>query len=387
MSCSADDFYYELNSEKKIESRIFHKDNAYSDQKNTYATHLKSELFIEFKRNLNFLIEPYFRYDHYDKERTLLNISQGYLLYFNDYGETKIGKDKVFWGVTELKNLVDIINSPDNASGEKKSKLGQSLISYSYINDKIGFIDFLYMPEFNKPNHIGKRGRLRLNLPTENYNFTYEGNAGERVPSWAAKWQNSYAGLDVSFQFFRGTSREATTIPLLEAEKLKYFSSFERITQLGSFLQKIYGPIIFKFEGIRRNGQKNSKYVRENYYSYIGGIEYVITRIFDKAWDLNLFFEYSNDERGNTSVDIFQNDLFIGSSMNLNDIEGTEINQSFTLDLDGKGNTGSFEISTRLNDTIRIALDYNYYWSLGSTDTLYSFRRDNYLGFNITRYF
>ena len=96
LSCSADDFYYELNSEKKIESRIFHKDNAYSDQKNTYATHLKSELFIEFKRNLNFLIEPYFRYDHYDKERTLLNISQGYLLYFNENRVTWLSLFAIF---------------------------------------------------------------------------------------------------------------------------------------------------------------------------------------------------------------------------------------------------------------------------------------------------
>ena len=309
------------------------------------------------------------------------------MLYFNEYSEIKIGKEKIFWGVAELKNLVDVINSFDSASGEEKSKLGQSLISYSYINDNFGYIDLIYMPEFHKPTQVGEKGRLRLNLPTQNYNTVYEGGAGEKTPSWAIKWQNSNGDFDISFQLFRGTSRDSSTLPIIEDGKLKYFAGFERITQLGSFFQKVHGPLIFKFEGIKRSGQKNSKYERENYHSYITGIEYVVTRVFNKIWDLNLFAEYSNDDRGSNSTDIFQNDIFLGSRINLNDVDGTEINQAFTIDLDGNGNTGSFEISTRINDSIRIAADYSFYWSLKSTDTLYSFRRDNYLGIKITNYF
>ena len=90
-------------------------------------------------------------------------------------------------------------------------------------------------------------------------------------------------------QLFRGTSRNGSTLPKLENGEIKYFAGYERITQIGSFVQSIYGPIIFKFEGIRRNGQKNTLYERENFYSYITGIEYVVTRVFDKIWDLNIF--------------------------------------------------------------------------------------------------
>ncbi|MBF97010.1 MAG: hypothetical protein CMJ13_07300 [Pelagibacterales bacterium] len=387
ISYSAEEIYWELNSEKTIESRIFHKDNAYPKQRNTYSVELKSELFVEPRENINLLLEPFYRYDHHDKERSLLDVSQGYFLYFNDYSELKIGKDKVFWGVAELKNLVDIINTFDSASGEEKSKLGQSLISYSYINDKFGYIDLIYMPEFHKPTQVGESGRLRLNLPTQNYNAIYEGGAGDKVPSWAIKWQNSINETDISFQFFRGTSRDGSTLPVIEDGKLKYFSGFERISQFGTFFQKIYGPLMFKFEGIKRNGQKNSEYLRENYYSYITGVEYVNTRIFNKIWDLNLFAEYINDDRGSSSTDIFQNDIFIGSRISLNNIDGTEINQAFTLDLDGNGNTGNFEVSSRFNESIRVIVEYNYYWSLKSADTLYSFRRDNYLGIKVTNYF
>ena len=109
--CLSEEVYWELNNEKTFETRVFHKDNAYENQKNTYSVNLKSEFFfLEPQRNINILIEPEYRYDHHDKERSLFDISQGYFLYFNDYSEFKIGKDKVFWGVTELKNLVDIIN-------------------------------------------------------------------------------------------------------------------------------------------------------------------------------------------------------------------------------------------------------------------------------------
>ena len=376
-----------MNSEKSISSRFFHKDNAYPSQTNTYSVELKSEFFFEPSKNSNFLLEPYYRYDQHDKERSLFDISQGFFLYFNDYGEFKIGKEKIFWGITELKNPVDVINSPDSASGEEKAKLGQSLISYSYINDNFGYIDLIYMPEFHKSTQIGKKGRLRLNLPTENYNTIYEGGAGEKTPSWAFKWQNSFGDSDISFQFFRGTSRDVSTIPVVENGQLKYFAGYERISQIGSFLQKVNGPLIFKFEGIKRNGQKNSLYERENFFSYITGIEYVKTRVFRELWDLNLFLEYSNDDRGSKSTDIFQNDLFIGSRISLNDVEGTEITQSLTLDLDGNGNTGIIEVSTRLMDSLRITADYNFYWSLKSSDTLYSFRRDNYFGIKVTNYF
>ncbi len=386
-SFANENIYWELNNEKTFSTRLFHKDNAYANQKNTFSVELKSELFVEINKNVNVLLEPYYRYDQHDKERSLFDIAQGYFLYFNNNNEFKIGKEKVFWGVTELKNLVDIINSSDGAYGDEKAKLGQSLISYSYINNKIGFVDFIYMPEFHKSTQVGKRGRLRLNLPTETHNTIYEGGAGDRKPSWAVKWQNSIGGSDISFQYFRGNSRETSTLPIIENGQLKYFSGYERITNLGSFFQKVYGPIIYKFEGIKRNGQKNSLFKRENYYSYITGVEYVETRILDKIWDLSFFIEYSNDERGKLSTDIFQNDIFFGTRINFNDIEGTELTQAITIDLDGNGNTGNLEISTRLQESLRFSAEYNFYWSMKPSDTLYSFRRDNYFGISITNYF
>ena len=383
----AEDFFWELNSESKTEIRYFHKEAAYLGQKNTYSSSLSSEFYADFNNDINLIIEPRIRYDLYDKNRNKLDISQGYFIYFKDKYEYKVGVAKIFWGITESKNLVDIINTNDLVDIDPKAKLGQPLMTYSIATSFLGVFDFYYLPLFIRSSETGRRGRIRLSLPKQKSSSYYEGGAGKRQPSWAVKWENSYGRNDLSFQVFRGISRDSSTITEIEDNNLNYFSGYERITQLGTYFQKTQGPLIYKFEGIKRYGQRNAKLIRDNYFSSILGLEYVVTRIFNKVWDLNFFLEYSNDDRNNDSTDYLQNDLFLGLKLFINDTSGTEFIASTTTDLDGGGNTGKLEVSSRLTDNIRLSTEYNYYWSTNSKDILYSFRRDNYLGFNIKKYF
>ena len=381
------EIYWEINNEAGFDIREFHKEEAYSSQKNTYSSFIKSEIFLEISNNINFISEPYYRYDNHDKERSLFDFKENYLVVFGDSYEIKTGIGEVFWGITESKNLVDIINVYDSTDGDQKAKLGQSLISYSYFTEKIGVFDVYYLPFFSKSSQIGKRGRLRLSKPIENYNTIYEGGAGEKVPSWAMKWAKNVGNSDFSVQAFRGNSRESSTIPLLENGVLKYFSGYERISQLGTYIQTIMGPYIFKMETIRRNGQKNANNDRENYYSYTIGMEYLINRLFEKIWDITFFIEYNNDDRNNDSTDILQNDIFLASTLLMNNVNGTELTTGITLDLDGGGDTANLELSTRITDNYRFTGIYQIYWSTNNKDILYNFRRDNYLGLKLVRYF
>ena len=114
--------------------------------------------------------------------------------------------------------------------------------------------------------------------------------------------------------------------------------------------------------------------MKREFYSYITGFEYVITRVFDKVWDLNLFTEYSNDDRGSNSEYISKWFIF-RNWISFNDVEGTEITQALTLDLNGDGNTGSLEISTRIMESVRLAVNYTSHWSVNNKDTLLVFKR------------
>ena len=117
------------------------------------------------------------------------------------------------------------------------------------------------------------------------------------------------------------------------------------------------------------------------------GLEYLINNLFENKWDFTSFIEYHNDDRNNDSTDIFQNDLFLATRLNFNNIEGTELLTSITLDTDGGGNTSTIELSSRITDNIRVTGSYNSYWSTNDKDILYSFRRDNYFGFKAIKYF
>ena len=140
-------------------------------------------------------------------------------------------------------------------------------------------------------------------------------------------------------------------------------------------------------EAIKRNGQNNANNIRDNYSSYTAGVEYVLNRIFDKIWDANIFIEYSNDDRSNDSTDILQNDIFIAYKLLFNDISGSEFTTGLTLDLDGGGDTANIEFSRRITDNFRFTSLYQLYWSTNNKDILHNFRRDNYLGLKLVRYF
>ena len=378
---------WQINSEIGLEIKEFHKNEAYSNQQNTYSSFIKSEIFFDFKNDFEFLMEPYLRYDHYDKNRSLFDFKENNLTYYYNDIQLKAGISEVFWGITESKNLVDIINPKDVTDGDQKAKLGQTMLAFSNYSEKFGILDFYYLPFFKNSSQIGEEGRLRLSKPIENYNIVYEGGAGSKAPSWALKWEHSFGLLDFSLQGFRGNSRESSTIGKLENLQLKYFQGYERISQIGTYFQVISGPIIYKLEVIKRNGQKNAKNIRENFFSYTLGLEHLINNLFENKWDLTSFIEYHNDDRNGDSTDILQNDLFLATRLNFNNIDGTEFLTSITLDTDGGGNTSTVELSSRITDNIRVTGSYNSYWSANETDILYSFRRDNYFSINIINYF
>ena len=162
-------------------------------------------------------------------------------------------------------NLVNIINVKDVTDGDQKAKLGQSLLAFSNYSEKYGSLDFYYLPFFKNSSQIGQTGRLRLSKPIENYDIVYEGGAGSKVPSWAIKWENSFGMLDFSLQGFRGNSRESSTIAKLENLQFKYFQGYERISQLGTYLQVISGPIIYKVEAIKEMVKKMLKILEKTF--------------------------------------------------------------------------------------------------------------------------
>ena len=77
-------------------------------------------------------VVPFARLDSVDDERTHVDLREGYYAYSKGGFEILAGVNKVFWGVTESRHLVDIINQNDVVEDvDLEDKLGAVLAKRS----------------------------------------------------------------------------------------------------------------------------------------------------------------------------------------------------------------------------------------------------------------
>ena len=98
------------------ETRIFLDDPAWPGQ----ADDVQSSIILEgdFRwrsedRRHQLVVVPWARIDSTDDERTHADLREGFYRYIGDTFTLETGLIKVFWGVTESRHLVDIINQTD----------------------------------------------------------------------------------------------------------------------------------------------------------------------------------------------------------------------------------------------------------------------------------
>ena len=127
---------WELSGYVGIEDLAFIEKPLDSRQHNNYVSGvIEAELYHEWDNgNQIFAFVPYFRGTQHDSSRTHFDIRELTWVKAAEQWEFRLGIRKVFWGVTESRHLVDIINQRDmveNSDGE--DKLGQPMINFAWI--------------------------------------------------------------------------------------------------------------------------------------------------------------------------------------------------------------------------------------------------------------
>ncbi|RLB49025.1 MAG: hypothetical protein DRH23_07455, partial [Deltaproteobacteria bacterium] len=119
--------------------------------------------FMNVTDNMNFELILFGRIDQHDRNRTHGDIREGFFELFFDEWTFGFGIHKVFWGVTESRHLVDIINQTDLVEDfDTDIKLGQAMVTTSYTNDKAGAFS-LYVMSWARPLVFpGPQGRPTL---------------------------------------------------------------------------------------------------------------------------------------------------------------------------------------------------------------------------------
>jgi hypothetical protein len=336
-----------------------------------------------------FVFTPYLQYDNTDDERSHVDIRE---LFFSVVGgayELRVGIEKIFWGVTESQNLVDVINQSDLvAHGKRSDKLGQPMVNLSMIQDW-GTVDFFVMPYFRERTYPGKDGRLRAYVPIDTDLVQYESASEEHHVDFAVRYSHYLGELEFGLSYFKGTSRDpdirganfiltdSSTTPIPTVLYPYYY----QMDQVGLDVQYILGGWLLKGEIINRQSDV------ADYTAWTTGFEYTFTGVFGSESDVSLLSEWLHDDRRVLVTFPFEDDIMVGTRIAFNDINSSEITVSVIRDIDEDPTLLSIEASRRLTDHWKINLDAYWWWEEQRYDAFYDLRDDDFVSLTLAYYF
>ncbi|MYB37804.1 MAG: hypothetical protein F4Y26_10555 [Gammaproteobacteria bacterium] len=375
----------ELSGSVSAESRWFYRDTGHAGQKSLPNGFVATpQLYIEDRTGWSFTLSPFYRFDGDDPERTHADLHEAYALFFGALGdgqwEARIGVDRTFWGVVESNNLVDIVNQIDLVEHpDEKSKLGQPMAHFAYIGNW-GTMELFGLPYHRQRTFPGRKGRLRFPWIVDDGSATYESADGERHLDLAARYSHSIGRVDFGISAFEGTSREPFLSPRFGAAgEIVLAPHYEQIRQAGLDGQITFDTWLLKLETIHRSGMSNRLGDKEDYASFVFGGEYTLYSLLDSAADLTLLAEWAYDERGRRATTKFDNDMFFGTRLAFNDVQGTELLVSTLVGTDHDSRVLAAELNRRLSDRWSLRLEAVALLELDPWDVLYETRRDSFV--------
>ncbi len=366
------------------EARIFTDSAAFADQFDGAQFSLTFEPELSWEgndgRNQAGLV-LFARVDSEDDERSHFDVREAYLRTIRDDWEIMVGLNSIFWGVTESRHLVNIINQIDQVEAtDEEDFLGQPMLQISRQTG-IGRFGAFVLPGFRERTFPGSAGRFRGPVPVDDDAARYESEDGKWHVDYALRYSHFFGDWDIGLSYFYGTSREPRFVPSADATRLNPF--YDLIHQFGVELQYTRDSWLWKFEGIVREGQGDT------FAALVGGFDYTLYQTFGGNADLGLLVEYLYDERDDVLAPptMFDNDLFFGSRLALNDVQDTALLVGVVVDLDDRTTSFRVEAERRLGKHYKLEIEAQALTNVHRGNAAYAFRRDSYLQISLSRFF
>jgi hypothetical protein len=188
---------------------------------------------------------------------------------------------------------------------------------------------------------------------------------------------------DLGFSWFDGTSREPRLVADPAAQTL--IPHYDTITQIGIDMQATVGPTLWKLEASTRDGHAGQD---EAFQSVAAGLEHTLYGVGGSAADLGLLAEYLGDNRGDSTPSTpFEHDLFIGTRLAFDDINGTTALVGAIVDLDDGTTLLSLESEGRLSDSWSLTLEVLSVVFEDSANELAGVADDDHVVLRLRKYF
>jgi len=369
-----------------VEPRIFVDSPAFTEQTDnsfSFSAVTAPELRYEWNDGDDrFTVIPFLRFDADDSERSHADLREANWLHFSDPWTLRVGLGKVFWGVTESRHLVDIVNQTDLVEDiDQEDKLGQPMIHLERYTERGNFGVFL-LPGFRERTFPADDSRLRGPFPIDVDRPVYESSAGDDHIDIALRWDHSFGAWDIGASGFYGTGREPRLAPTLVPQgQLVLVPHYDIIGQLGVDLQYTRNAWLWKLEAIRRSGQGKT------FNALAAGFEYTVFGIGGGNADLGLLVEYLYDRRDDQAPAVaLDEDLFFGLRFAPNDVNDTMLLFGVIADRNAGGTIGFIEAERRLWNRWRLELELRWLRDV-EEEALMGLSQDSFVTMRLARFF
>ena len=323
------------------------------------------------------VVAPFLRWGGNGDGRDHADLREAYWLRQGDGWSLTAGIDKVFWGVTESRHLVDIINQDDTLEDiDGEDKLGQPMLNLN-LYGSFGTVGVYVMPVFRKREFLNSGARLAGPVPITGP--VYGSPDGARHVDWALRWSNSIGAWDLGLSYFQGTSREPRMVPVGPA----FTPIYDQIRQAGIDAQWTSGNWLWKLEAINRSGQG------PDFWAATAGFEKTFPGIGGSAIDLGLIAEWNYDgrDRSLAPATLYDNDLFLGARLGFNDIGSSSLLAGVLIDQDTDATIWTFEGQRRFGEDWVVSLEGRFFAGAIAPDPVAAILSDDYLALSFKRSF
>tara|TARA_E500000318_G_scaffold45425_4_gene42947 strand:+ start:5193 stop:6410 length:1218 start_codon:yes stop_codon:yes gene_type:complete len=377
----------ETSLELGMELRVFPNDPAFGLQRDRAVSpsfYLEPEISADWNGGDDRLtLVPYARVDRDDDSRTHVDLREANWLHIGDGYDLVIGADKVFWGVTESRHLVDIVNQSDGVEDvDLEDKLGQPMVQLAVPSD-LGTFSFFVMPYFRERTFPDADARLSGGVRVDG-DAQYDSNAEEFHPDLAVRWSQVIGDFDVGLSHFHGTSREPRLLALDPANPANLTPYYDQIDQTGLDLQYTTDAWLWKLEAIGRGGHG------EYFPAAVAGFEYTLFGIRGSDMDLGFLAEYQydgRDEDGSAPGMLANNDTFVGTRLTFNDVDDSSILAGAVVDNEDGSTLLSLEAERRIGDAWKVEAVARFFLNADRENSIKVLERDDFVSLTLIRYF
>ena len=378
---------WEISGSFSAETRIFPDDPAFSDQTDEAVSPslvIEPEFVYEWNKNQDRItVTPFVRWDADDDNRSHVDLREASWLHISDEWDLVVGVSKVYWGVTESRHLVDIINQTDAVEDiDGEDKLGQPMINLNLIRDW-GTIGLFILPRFRKRTFPADNARLRGPIPIDVDNATYESSRKENHVDGAIRWSHTLGDWDIGLGYFQGTSREPRFLLATNNGRPVFVPQYDLIDQTSLDIQLTTDATLWKLEAISRGGQGR------RFTAAVVGLEYTLFGVSETSSDLGFLIEYLYDDRDITMAPFVftDDDIFFGTRLSLNNTQNTAFLAGAIIDRHSKETLFFLEAEHRLSDHWKFEMQGRFFINIPDESFNAGFREDSFLNLSFSRYF